>query len=35
MEQYREELEEKLQRTRRGDKIIIGDDHNSSATRSV
>ena len=31
IEQYRQELEEKLQRTRRDDIIIIGGDHNSSA----
>ena len=30
IEQYRQELEEKLQRTRRDDIIIIGGDHNSS-----
>ena len=30
IEQYRQELEEKLQRTRRDDVIIIGGDHNSS-----
>jgi len=30
IERYRQELEEKLQRTRRDDIIIIGGDHNSS-----
>ena len=29
-EQYRQELEEKLQRARRDDVIIIGGDQNSS-----